>query len=91
MFEIYVVVRASFIYNLDVQVFVFHDLIFYCAVVTVLAIVFDFAVYVRVLGENLTRKEFLRKRKCFYFRNSHIDEFGLGVIKNVVVTKETVT
>lgn len=91
LFKIDVVVSATFVYNFNVEVLVFHDFVFNGAVVAVLAVVFNFTIDVRVLWEDFARKEFLRKGKSLDFRNSHVHELGFGVVKNVVVPKEAVT
>jgi len=90
LIQIDVIVGTSLVYNFDVEVLVLHDFVLDGAVVSILAVIFDFAVDVRVFRENLVREELLTKRESLYLRDSHVNELGLGVVEDVVVAEETV-
>lgn len=54
------------------------------------AIMFDFVVSVRVLGEDLAHQKLLRQRERFDFGGGDVHEFRFYVIENVVVSEEVV-
>ena len=90
MFKIDVVVGASSVHHFDVLVFVFHDFILDGAVVSVLAVVLDFAIDVWILGIDIPCQELLGKRKSLDFRNSNVNELCLRIVEDVVVSEETI-
>lgn len=67
-----------------------HDLVLDRGVVSVLGIILDFSVYIRILGEHLTHQELLGECESFYLCRGHMHELCLGVVAQVVVSEERV-
>ena len=88
--QVDVVVARPLVHDLDMRLLVLHNLVLDRAVVAVLRVVFDFAVDLRVLREDLSQQKLLRKGKRFHLCRGHVHELSLDVVAEVVVAKEAV-
>ena len=69
-------------------VFMFHNLVFDGRVISILGVIFDLPIDLRILREDTPQQELLRQSKCLHFCHRNVHKLSLDIVAQVVVAEE---
>ena len=84
--QVDVVVGAFLVNDFQMSILQLYNLVFDLLAISKPAVIFYFLVNLRVLREDLTQQELLRKRKCLNFCYCHVNKLWLYVVAYVIIT-----